>query len=77
MPSLRLPVAVAGLPLRAGVAASVLETFPFGGMIASASMLFATVDDPLVSTPPRAPYAASCEGGDGFLIEREGKLFVL
>jgi len=61
----------------AGESPAVLDTFPFGGMIASASMLFTTVDDPLAPAPPAAPYAASCDGGDGFLIERDGKLFVL
>jgi hypothetical protein len=56
-------------------ACALLSTFPFGGMIRSVSMLFAVVDSPLDTVPPGA-YSVGCAGGDGFLVEKDGHLFV-
>ena len=39
-------------------------------------MQFAVLDSPL-DAPPPAAYSTGCEGGDGFILEHEGHLYVL
>ena len=68
--------AAVGARLGAAGADALLATFPFGGMIKGASMLFACVDSPLHAAPLE-DYSYGCAGGDGFLLEHGGELHLL